>query len=93
MRLRRELGAVDQNPAGDGGEQAVDQVGDGALSRTRGAHDGGDFSGRDGQRQILQHQGPLGVVAEADPLQADFMGQGRPGAGAPGTSALATHSR
>jgi hypothetical protein len=48
------------------------------------ANDGGDLSRRDGQRQILQHQGPLRVVAEPNPLQADFVGQGRPRAGSAG---------
>ena len=75
----REIDAVDQNAAAFGHVEPLDELGKGALSRSRRADNADDLAGRNRNGQSCKDLRAVEPVAEGDMLEGDVAADRRQG--------------
>ena len=66
-----EVDAVDEHAPALRHVQSLDELGERALARARGADDADDLAGRHVETDVVQHFRPIDAVAEGDMLEGD----------------------
>ena len=66
-----EIDAVDEHPSALGDVEALDELGERALSRAGGADNANNLAGRNVETDVVQHLRPIDAIAKRDVLEHD----------------------